>query len=66
MPQEHFVFCPQYDQACEIVELNCRIFRCAKPFTDFNGVRLSQILVALLLPSSVITSNKKFISFVSI
>ena len=28
MPQDFFVLCPHCDQACEIVELNCCIFRC--------------------------------------
>ena len=35
MPQEHFVYpqghficCPHCSQACEIIELNCKIFRC--------------------------------------
>jgi hypothetical protein len=28
MTQEIFIFCPHCGQACEILELNCRIFRC--------------------------------------
>ena len=27
-PQGHFVCCPHCAQACELLELNCRIFRC--------------------------------------
>ncbi len=27
-PKDLFIVCPHCDQACEVVELNCRIFRC--------------------------------------